>query len=183
MRRALVALALLIGGCGIPTDDAPRALAEESSTTAPPASEPVDSDDSVTLYFSRAEGSDRLVETRRGLDGEPSLLRVLEALLAGPLEEETEEGYITLIPGGTEAAVVDVEDDLVTIAMSSEWESLASGSTGAYAQVVLTLTRNLPTVNQVSFRVGGRVVSAPTPDAGTLDVVSANDYADFSPGG
>lgn len=182
---AAVALVLMVGlvvasGCGIPTDDAPRPLAEESSTTAPPASEPLDSDDSVTLFFSTAETSDRLVSTTRGLDGDATPQAVLEALLAGPLEEETDEGLITLIPAGTEGVVL-VEADLATIAMSSEWESLTSGSTDAYAQVVLTVTRNVPGVERVTFRVGRQVVQAPTPDAGTLDVVSAADYADFAP--
>lgn len=181
---AVAALLLMVGlvsGCGVPTDDAPRPLAEESSTTAPPASEPIDSADSVTLFFSTSETSDRLVSTSRGLDGDATPQLVLEALLAGPLEEEkTAEGFITLIPAGTEGVVL-VEADLATITMSSEWESLTSGSTGAYAQVVLTVTRNVPDAEQVTFRVGRQVVPAPTPDAGTLDVVSAADYADFAP--
>jgi len=176
-----VALLLALAGCGIPTDGTPRPLADESSTTAPPASEPVDSADSVTLYL--AETNDRLVTTRRGLDGEPSPQRVLDALLAGPLDEEkTDQGYITLIPVGTEAEVT-VDGDLLVIRMSSEWESLTNGATVAYAQVVLTVTRNLPDIRRVSFRVGENVVPAPTPDSGTPDVVTRQDYAAFEPAG
>ena len=180
----LVLLVLALGSCGIPTDDSPRPLAEGATTTDPTPEEPADSRGSATLYLSAGGENTDLVAVRRELEGEASVGRVLEALLQGETEEDTAAGYVSLIPPGT--AVEDLEpgdDGLLTIGFSDEWGELQGESaTGAYGQVVLTVTE-LAGVKRVTFLVAGEVVPAPTSDQGNeQQVVTRASYRSLEPG-
>jgi spore germination protein GerM len=186
-RAALAATALLVAGglvaCGIPTEDSPRALTDVStSSTAPPA---VDGNAAeAVLYLSSGPVDEELVAVDRGLDSAPSPTAVLEALLQAPTEDEAAQQLTTLIPADTTlvTAELDEDSDLLTVELSKEqWQTLSGDtSTGAYAQVVLTVTM-LEGVSSVRFVLDGEVIDAPTPEGGFKPVVTRADYRALDP--
>lgn len=175
----LAALALGVAGCGIPTDDAPRPLADPTTTTEPPP-DTGGGASTATIYLSQADRPGQLVRVERSLDGPPTPGRVLDALFNAPLEQDTAAGYSTLIIAGTRAVGTEVEGDLISVEMSEEWGTLGAGATGAYAQVVFTLT-DLPGLARVRFLIDGEEISAPTVNEGAQVVVDRSDYASFEP--
>jgi germination protein M len=180
VRGALLATLLaVLAACGIPTDGEPRPLADETPTSTPDTA-PADADTSAAVYLVRATNA--LGSVRRGLSGPRSPVTVLEALLAPPSDEELEDGLSTAVPLGTTVLEVVQDDDLVSVDLSDEWDSLVQpNALLAYAQVVLTLT-DLNGVERVRFLVDGEGVAAPTINQGDLDTVTADDYAGLDPG-
>lgn len=177
MKRAVVGLlvlaVLVLVGCGIPTDDEPRVLADETTTTNPDA-DPEGSPNTASVYL--VDDDNVLVATRRALDGERSPATVLDALLASQSSDEEARGLTSRIPAGTTRVGAELEDGLVTVDLSQEWLTLGDPYiTTANAQVVFTLS-DLPGVDQVRFRVDGRDIQAQTPNRGPLDVVTVDDY-------
>ncbi|NLV54806.1 MAG: GerMN domain-containing protein [Acidimicrobiales bacterium] len=179
--RLLLAVVLLLASaaCGIPTDDAPRPLAEATTTTEPTTAPPGGSDQ-VSVFLSQADRGGQLVRVERTIDGPPTPTVALELLFGSPLDEDTARGLTTSIPSGTSAVAVSVDDDLISIEMSEEWEQLGTGATAAYAQVVFTVT-DLPGIEQVQFSLGGDPIDAPTVNEGTKPAVGRSDYASFAP--
>jgi spore germination protein GerM len=186
-RTALLAALLLVGtllaSCGIPTESSPRALNDPNTTTTE-APAVVGNAARAVLYLSRGPADEELVDVVRGLDSAPSPATVLEALLQAPNEAETERQLTTLIPADTTlvSAELDEATDLLTVEFSEEqWQSLSGDTaTGAYAQVVLTVTR-LDGVGSVQFVLDGEVIDAPTPEGSLKDVVTAADYRALDP--
>lgn len=186
-RAALAAAALLVGAllvaCGIPTESSPRALNDPNTTTTE-APAVVGNAARAVLYLSRGRADEELVDVVRGLDSAPSPTTVLEALLQAPNEAEAERQLTTLIPADTTlvSAQLDEETDLLTVEFSEEqWQSLSGDTaTGAYAQVVLTVTR-LDGISSVQFVLDGEVITAPTPEGNLKDVVTAADYRALDP--
>jgi spore germination protein GerM len=187
-RTTLVAVLLLIGAslaaCGIPTESSPRALTDANTTTTV-APAVVGNAARAVIYLSRGPADEELVDVVRGLDSAPSPTTLLEALLQAPNEAEAQRQLTTLIPADTTlvAADLDEETDLLTVEFSEEqWQTLQGDTaTGAYAQVVLTVTR-LDGVSSVQFVLDGAVITAPTPEGNLKDVVTASDYRALDPG-
>jgi spore germination protein GerM len=186
-RSVPVAATLLVGSllvaCGIPTESSPRALNDpNTTTTAPPAV--VGNAAQAVLYLSRGPADEELEAVTRGLESAPSPTTVLEALLEAPNEAETERQLTTLIPADTTlvAAQLDEQTDLLTVEFSEEqWQSLSGDTaTGAYAQVVLTVTR-LDGVQSVQFVLDGEVIRAPTSEGSLQEVVTDSDYRALDP--
>lgn len=187
-RTTLLATILLLGGllgaCGIPTESSPRALNDpNTTTTAPPAV--AGSAASAVLYLSRGPADDQLEAVERGLESAPTPTTVLEALLMAPNEAEAARQLTTLIPADTTLVAADLDEqaDLLTVEFSEEqWQSLQGDTaTGAYAQVVLTVTR-LDGVASVQFVLDGEIIRAPTSEGRVKEVVSASDYRALDPG-
>src|SRR5688572_31898073 len=81
----------------------------------------------------------------------------MEALLAGPNEQESAAGISTVIPDGARLLGLEVTAGIATVDLSREFEP-STGTTGellTLAQVVYTLTQ-FPTVDAVRFRLEGR---------------------------
>jgi spore germination protein GerM len=180
----LAGLALLTAACGIPTDDDPRVIADETITTPPPATDSGLGPNFAILYLSdNSEDpgeAGALVTVRRNLESGATPTTVLEALFAGPLEEDIENGFVSLIPTGTTLDGTDLSGSTLTVELSDEWSTLRGPEqTRAYAQVVLTVTE-LDAVQSVRFRVMGDAVDAPTPTA-SKDEVRRSDYAALEP--
>ncbi|HYI61812.1 MAG TPA: GerMN domain-containing protein [Acidimicrobiales bacterium] len=190
-RRALAVLAAAVAAlapvaaCGIPTDDSPRVLAADTSTTvAAPSSAPADSANATDIYLSSGEGSRVLVARRRGLDDEPNPERALEALLAGPTTRDLDEGLTTSIPTESDLLGWDLDDGTLTIDLNEAFytrEGEAAVST--FAQVVLTVTAlRTAEIERVRFRREGDAIQAFTARAaGTKDVVTRADYRSLDP--
>lgn len=180
---ALLVVAALLAACGIPTESSPRALNDpNTTTTAAPAV--VGNAARAVLYLSRGPTDEELVDVVRGLDSAPSPTTVLEALVQAPNEAEAERQLTTLIPADTTlvAAQLDEATGLLTVEFSEEqWQSLSGDTaTGAYAQVVLTVTR-LDQVRSVQFVLDDEVIDAPTPQGSLKPVVTATDYRALDP--
>ncbi len=172
----LLALVLALAGCGIPTDDEPRPLADDTTTT-PADPQPEAGDTTATVYL---VNPDQLLEPReRALEGEESPESVLSALLLSTTPEEQAADLQSLVPPLTTVVdVVDEGDGTLAVDLSAEWGTLAApNDLLAYGQVVLTLTE-MPGVERVRFLVEGDPVDAPpTANQEPSATVTAEDYA------
>lgn len=171
---AVLALALgLLAACGVPLDDAPRAITQTTLAPATDTPTTVAGSDAqeVSVYFLRG---DRLERQGYPVAGEPTLRQALEYVL-GPLAEGSDAELHTAVPPGTTLRNVEVTDGTATIDLTAEINDV-SGQTQkeAFAQIVFT-TLSFEGVQQVRFLIDGDVVDAPTDD-GNLAVVAAENY-------
>lgn len=147
----LVGFALLaLPACG--DDDGTAAdtttTAEASSTTTTTGAEV-----EVRAYFLRDEALGPVA--RVAADGAVAE-GAMEGLLAGPEVAESEVGFATAIPMGTELRSVTIDDTVATVDLTEEFTSGGGSASmmGRVAQVVFTLTQ-VPTVEAVAFEVEG----------------------------
>jgi spore germination protein GerM len=184
---AVVTLGLV--GCGIPTDDNPRAISSESvpdaavdDTTEATASEPTVA---APIYLVQSPDDPRLVDVERRVPaGSPAAgpdpAAVLETLLsATPNPREQANGITNLIPEDTRLAsqpalargtlVVDLTNEIFNV----EGEPQRA----AFGQIVCTANA-LEGVNLVRFLVQGEPTGVQA-DSGAVDgpVSCADDYA------
>ena len=107
----------------------------------------------------------------------------LEALLAGPSDQEVNGDVATAVPAGTELLGLDIADGVATVDLSSEFEA-GGGSRSIrlrLAQVVFTLTQ-FPTVKRVLFRLDGEPVDVFSGEGLVLDEpVTRADYDELVP--
>ncbi|CAN5728912.1 hypothetical protein BH23CHL2_BH23CHL2_32970 [soil metagenome] len=136
----------------LPTPDTTATSTESLAATATEA-------DEVTLnvYFIRDE---HLTVGHRTI---PHTLAVgtaaMQALLAGPSQFESELGFSSAIPEGSDLLGLTIEDGIATVDLSAEFES-GGGSFSVSArlvQVIYTLTQ-FPTVDAVEFLLEGEPV-------------------------
>ena len=162
LRLLLVALAVLLAGCG---GDAAPPGATGPGETAPAETEPLETAAEqdprvVRVYLMRGE---TIGVVSRSVDAGPAIGRAaLEALLQGPSEEERALGFASEIPAGTELLDLAIDDaGHAVVDLSGAFESGGGtlSMTGRVAQVVYTLTQ-FPTVDSVSFRIDGEDVEA-----------------------
>lgn len=174
----VVAVTVGAGSCGVPIDEAPRAI---SRTTLDPAIDdsrvtPTTSDRPgaahVTAYF---VGSQRLEGHDFAVEGQATL----EAALAFTLGEAP-EGLTTALPTGTRILSTTVESGVATLDLSAEINDVSGQSQKqAYAQLAFT-TFTTAGVAQVRFLVTGKPVDAPT-DNGNKSVVTPSDFTQLRP--
>lgn len=178
MRRALAGLAaglaVVLTGCGVPQDDAPRALDRDgapfgifaSESVAPPQGEL-----QAELWF--VQGS-QAVPVRRSLEAPGSPMQVVEQLLRGPTEDELAAGLSTSIPSSLTLSDVTVDDGIAVVTLEGLTEQVR---VEAYAQIVATLDGR-PGIEGVRFRDEDGDVDVPNGD-GVLGggAVTRDDYA------
>lgn len=168
----VVALATLLGACGVPFDDSPRPIAQTTATTQAGTPTTAASSDAPTVgvYFLRG---DRLERQDYPIDGEPTLRQALEFALAEPADGGTE--LRTSVPPGTVLRHVEVADRTATVDLTDAINDVnGQAQKEAFAQMVFTVL-DFGGVDRVRFLVGGDPVDAPT-DQGNLAVVTADDY-------
>ncbi len=187
MRTRLVVLGLsavlLVGACGVPTDDKPRVVDREAlpGPLRPPESTPTPSTGarvtaSARVYLVR-EG--RLQGVTRAVAAPPGLPAVLDALLLGPTPEEQHRGLRSALTSDVRldtavnsgVALIDV----TPLTVEGEEQILA------VAQLVFTATA-VPGIHSVSISLEGRPVEVPTGD-GTLKAAPLEraDFASVAP--
>jgi spore germination protein GerM len=171
-----------VAGCGVPSQSSPHvirdaALPRDTATTRPTVPAGVD----ARVFLVRG---DRPTPVTRRAAGS-GLGDVLDALLAGPTDEEVAGGVRTTLPAD---AAIDVDGVTVDGVATLEIGSLLDGVTGqeqilAFAQLVLTAT-DAANVESVIFERAGRHIEAPTVD-GTLvsRPLTSGDYAPLLTGG
>ena len=165
MRRlALLAVLALLAGCGGDSDDdtaspggsTPTGTAPAPTTATDPEPEPAQS--RVAVYFIRGE---KLGVGARQAEGEAVARAAVEALLAGPSDEERDAGLTTEIPDGTELLDLAVADGTATVDLSGAFDDGGGSASmqARVAQVVATLTQ-FPSIERVAFRLDGEPVTA-----------------------
>ncbi len=181
---ALAVGLLLLSACGISTDESPRILAADTTTTVgAPTSAPASGANTATIYLSRGEATDPLVAVPRGVDGTPNPERVLQALLAGPVESDVTDGFSTFIPAESELLGQTLSDGTLTIDLNETFYIRQSdAAVSAFAQVVLTVT-DLTSyrIDEVRFRREGDAIQVFDGSGTTQDVVTRADYASRDP--
>lgn len=166
---ALLAL-LLLAGCGVPSDAAPRplTLAEIplSLSSAAPPDQP--GPGRIALYFLR-DGKITLA-TREVPESVPTA-DLLDRLFEGPTPSEKDKGFSSLLVGVKLSGVV-IRGGIATVSLAGSSDQLSAAS---YAQVVVTLDgRDLAT----RFRLNGADVKVPRGDSNlTDDPLTRQDYA------
>lgn len=170
MRALGLLLVVLLTGCGVPQDAAPRLLDSAASPFALPGSSPPPSADEPTstavtgepleLFFVR---DGRLVPALRPTTRTQSLPAVLEALLGGPTTGELESGLTSVIPATLTVEDVVVENETAVVELGGPQEQVSSAQPLAFAQIVTTLTAS-PQVTGVRFRLEGFDLSVPRGD-------------------
>ncbi|CAN5686066.1 hypothetical protein BH20ACT2_BH20ACT2_14610 [soil metagenome] len=180
-RRAALAVAIvvLLAGCGLSEDGAPRRIAAEavpsdllapatSTTTTTPSSPTAE----ITLHFVRGE---RLYPLVVELETPLTPSRVLSAVLNGPPSTAPDDVSSTAPPG---LRLLDAEpprDGLLTVGLSAEVDNIASAAQKTlFAQLTCTATR-LEGVNLVRFRVTDEIRRVSI-DGDTAEVVNCSDY-------
>lgn len=193
MRRALLALvavALLVGGCGLSEDGQPRAIAPDnlppdlldpnagSSTSTLPTGTAV-----VTVYFLEEVGDRvRLSPVERDVNDPTNPGDRIAALFAQPTEAETETGLTTTIPADT--VLLDVvenpESDELVLFLSPELFAIEGEELArAFAQIVWTVTEpDGGGFRSVRFVVDGEPIRAL--DAEGAEQEGAVTRADYS---
>jgi hypothetical protein len=169
---ALLAL-LLVAACGVPPEDAPRALRSRDPV---PGTSPIGDPSGrgrVGLYFVR--NGQVVLATRpvRRSTPTPELVRLL---FAGTAPEERAAGLISVIPATLEVEDVDVQGRTAVVTLSGPDTEVQRTQPLAYAQIVATLTPNR--VAGVRFRLRGADLPVPRADGSLTDApLDRDDYA------
>lgn len=184
----IAVLAAGLAACGVPSDDAPRAidpavipepLLGTVPDTAPPST-PTGVDLPVYVLITDAEESRRLTPFPVSFtQPSPTPRDLLETLLA-PIPLDNEQLSQAIPP---DVRLVDYREsgDTATVALSEEFAQ-AQGETLrlAVAQLVYTTTE-LGTVSEVQFELDGELIPVPTDDGTLRRVVGRADYNDYRP--
>ena len=173
---ALVA-ALLLPGCGVPQDDAPRALEPREVPFASPTDSPVTDavgDREVELGFVR-EGS--VVLSSRTVEDPRTTEEVVELLFSGPSPDERAAGLSSLLPPTVTVQEVELVDGVAVVTLDGPDDSeVLRLAPLAYAQVVATLTPGR--AKGVRFRLDDTDLRVPREDGSlTNQPLSRRDYA------
>jgi spore germination protein GerM len=182
------ALVVVLGACGIPTDDEPRAARTEdvpfglldapSSTTSSTLASP--GTVAVRVCLLRADGN--LAPVSRDLPLDSALADLVRDLGGAPSDAERALGLSTAL--GDDAVVNSVRVD-AGVANVDLGEDVVAGSARnqleVVAQIVCTLTQQ-PGVGQVRFLVDGVAVEVARGDGSTTsEPLSRAGYANLIP--
>ena len=179
---------VLIAGCGVRGDGAPRALSPDvvpeelvaPSTSVPQPDQP-ESGQATTVYL--VDNKDHLRPVSRMLDSPVLIVNVLDSLFQGATDEEAEEGLRSEVPAGTSVNGIDrLDADVIAVDLSKEFaETTADGELLAQAQIVYTVTE-LGNVRGVLFLVDGRPREGADDEAKlTSAPLTVDDLQDFAP--
>ncbi|TKJ23389.1 GerMN domain-containing protein [Blastococcus sp. CCUG 61487] len=187
-RGVVLALGLLLVGCGVPTggapstipsSDIPYGLAEPSApsaTTEPPDDLP----DTSRVYL--ISPGDVLVPRGRELSGgsrRERLAELLDKLAEGPTPAERDQQLSSALPPEAGLSVGSVRDGVATVRITAPGQA-PSGVAGrrSVAQIVLTAT-SVPGIRAVLLELNGERIEAPLPGGElTTDPLTAADFAD-----
>jgi spore germination protein GerM len=175
---------MLCAGCGIPNDDAAKAIDDDdlprslvrSETTAEqtPTSE---AGQPVFLFY--IDGV-RLVVVAEEMPPDPSLRAVINRLAKGPSDLVAAQGFRSALSAGEAIASVSLERGVALVDLSESFaQTPVSDQVLGLGQIVLTATSR-PGVGQVRFTLEGQPVEVPRADGSSgTDAVSRDDYIEL----
>jgi hypothetical protein len=188
---AAVALTVL-GGCGVPVDRGPTALARSAVPFAllAPSKEPTTSTTLVSpvevpikIFLVGTSGS--LVAVDRAVPApQESLATVLNALVDGPTQAEAAAGLLSAIPPQTTVLGASITTaGLATVDMGGTFGQLVGqAQIEAVAQVVFTAT-SLSGVNVtgVAFQLAGQAIEVPVASGAQVPEANQSQFASLAP--
>jgi spore germination protein GerM len=190
---ALAVVALGVVGCGIPTDDSPRAISRENvpDDVADDTTEPTASQSTVTapVYLVQSPDDPRLVDVLRPVPSSspaarPDPAAVLETLLtATATSEEQTDGITNLIPPDTRlASQPELARGTLVVDLTNEiFEIEGETQRAAFGQIVCT-ANTLDGVHFVRFLVNGEPTEVQMDSGATGGPVTcADDYERLQP--
>lgn len=165
-----------LAGCGVPRDDAPRALEPAEAPYASPRATPVDDPRGpgrVPLHFVR---DGLIVLAPRPVEGRVSDQELLELLLGGPATEERSTGLATSIPEPVTVEDVELTARTAVVTLGGPRSEVLRLQALGYGQIVATLTPSR--ADGVRFRLDGADLEVPRGDNTlTAAPLSRLDYA------
>ncbi|MDG4831727.1 GerMN domain-containing protein [Solwaraspora sp. WMMD1047] len=166
VRLAALAIAgLLLGACGVPPEDEPRAvdLPRRSLTSASPSAGDQGRPGQVTEVHCLVRDG-RLVRAVRRIESIRSPQHQVEALIAGPTNAERETGLTSALAGLSLAVQVSSDTLVAQVEITEADEGNARiDEMIAYAQIVCTLTARSD-VDSVVFTRGDERLDVPRAD-------------------
>ncbi|WBB68473.1 GerMN domain-containing protein [Micromonospora sp. WMMD812] len=173
-----LALAVLLGGCGVPADEVPRPVRVPPGPFPVPVTvSPTTSEGRVdeTLCFVR---DDRMVRVLRRTDSLPSVDVHLQHLLAGPGAQERDDGLSSALTGTVTLAGARLDGGVAEVDVRAVGDETGrNDGVLAFGQIVCTLTAR-GDVDRVSFRRAGQPLDVPRADGSlTREPLTAADYA------
>lgn len=199
MRRSLLpaalaaaGLALVLGACGVGTDDQPHEISRSNvpegilgERANAPTAEDSEAGQPVQVWFIRSIDSDvELTPARRLVARPPTEAGILEALLSdGPDESERAFSITTAIPSSTMlASPPERSGGVLTVDLSDGiYEVMGDELRNAFAQIVCTAVE-IDGVTSVTFEVEGEPIAALDGNAAQSDdALRCEDYAGLLP--
>jgi hypothetical protein len=175
-------LSALAAGCGVgaqstPTvadpDDVPFDLLESTTTTVPPGAA-----GGATVRICLDRGTE-LVEVDHPVEAVPTdrVAAAVDAVLAGPNDDERAAGLATAWPAGDLIESVEVVRGIAAVDLAADFAELpGDGQLRAVAQMTCSLTAQRG-VGQVRFTLEGSSIAVPRADGSvTGDPVTRQDY-------
>jgi spore germination protein GerM len=186
----LIVGALVLAGCGVPTQSKPVTLepgvvpSQLQRTDRTPATTPSATAGRPTVEVEFVQ-HDKLVSRHRVAPTaapDDVLETVVQALMSGPSKAEQANGLTTALPPGLTLTVSEVRGKRVVLELSGETEGRsATENVLAVGQIVLSMTA-LPSIDEVTLSRGGVPVEALLADGAlTTDPLTAADYASLRP--
>lgn len=164
---AVVALALVLTGCGVDIETTHRQVpadrVPEQLGAPPPAPPTADRPGAAafTVYLVRDKA---LAPAPRALIGTVTAADRLSALVAGPSQDEAASGLRTTLPEGPRLTVTKVAGGVATVDLAADLTAIGGPEQVlAVAQIVFTATED-PAVQAVAFTADHRPVGTPTGD-------------------
>ena len=173
---AVIAL-LLLAGCGVPTDDAPRALdpADAPGGVLETSAPEDEGEGRIALYFVRGD-PERVVLQPRAVERSPEMKELLELLLEGPTQEQVAAGTRSAIPTSLQVESVEVGPRGVAVVTLGGDDTQVGTSPLGFAQIVATLTAP-GRAEAVRFRFDGADLRVPRGDGSLTDEpLDRDDY-------
>lgn len=175
----LVAIGIVVGGCGVETQDSPvvvdRSAVPFGLLEAPPTTTTSVGAGAaaVVVYWDSPTG---LVGVTRRVTTAPLPARAFDELLAGPTPAEAAAGLTTELDEN-DVVLVNVRRGRASVRLGADLAPTDAVPVEAIAQIVLTLT-DAEGVREVVFLVGSRRVEVPRADGSlTGSPVARGDYS------
>ena len=191
MRRAvlLMAMAIALTSCGLPSDGAPRQIADDKvpfellgPTTTTPTTD-VSGNTNVRLYF--VSGTQLKAVQRTVPDHQPGT--VLNALVKGVADTDP-VGLTTALPADTQIVALDTDGSTLVVTLNSAILNVGGAEQkNAFGQFVYTVTDL--NFSGVRFRVvdasGGQPqdISVPADNGAKAGPVDRSDFLQLEPRG
>jgi hypothetical protein len=178
---------VVLAGCGIPRDDAPRVVPTgeiDPRLLAQPSPTQTPSPTGASAYqVAFVIGGNRLALTPRAVSPTPALQQVqqlLDTLAAGPDDAEHARGLSTALPPDARLTITALNQGEAVVAMDGVTKDADPHRLPlSVAQVVLTVTSH-PDVHAVRITSDGQPVEPPLPGGYIVHgALRASDYASF----